>query len=315
MVGSRLLSSLRTRTPRQTSPALVLSAGATRGAFQVGVIDVLARADFVPSLIVGTSVGAINGAYWAFHPVPSAGEDLIAVWLAVSIRRVLPHPQFQRFRPLFDRSGARSQRILAEILRRHLPPDASLEEAAIPLRILATDLRTGEAHVMKEGCALPALLASAAIPGIFPPVAVGDRLLIDGGVLTGCGLEAVAEMGIEDAVVVSCAGLDVAGDAHAMRDVVDRAVHLALRRQFELTLRLYGDRLRVAVAAPRLRSHLPFGELNRTQQLFEMGQAAGRALLDSHLKAGRVRPGWIEGAEPLASLPSAATQPLPTTPA
>src|SRR5262245_63668687 len=91
--------------------AVVLSGGANLGAFQVGVIDVLARAGLVPDLLVGTSVGAFNAAFWGFHPGPDVGAKLEVIWHGIS-RSVLigRHPIFVlprllRGHPLFDDAG------------------------------------------------------------------------------------------------------------------------------------------------------------------------------------------------------------------
>jgi NTE family protein len=80
------------------------------------------------------------------------------------------------------------------LLEKHIP-DRRLEEAAKPVHIITTELKTGHAFVISSGPAVPALLASTAIPGVFPPVSIGHRTLVDGGIASHTPIAAAIELG------------------------------------------------------------------------------------------------------------------------
>ena len=162
--------------------AFVLSGGASLGAVQVGMLQALSDAGVVADLLVGSSVGAINAAWVAGHPESECLDALAEIWRGLHRSTVFP------VNPLLGAAAAMGQRNhfvgsggLRTLLERHLP-FRRLEDALIPLHVVATDLMTGRALVLSRGAAIPALMASAAIPAVFPPVRIGGRVLIDGGV-------------------------------------------------------------------------------------------------------------------------------------
>jgi NTE family protein len=162
-----------------------LAGGGNLGAVQVGMLYALLEAGIRPDAIVGTSVGALNGAFLAGHADLAGMEELADLWASVRRQDVFPmtvggltRGLFGRRNFLFESLGLRSL-----ILRSRLGFD-ELEEAPIPLHMVATDLLTGAPVVLSRGSATEALMASAAIPGIFPPVDVDGRPLCDGGVVS-----------------------------------------------------------------------------------------------------------------------------------
>jgi NTE family protein len=295
---------------RRRRLAVVFSGGANLGAFQVGVIDVLVRAGLVPDLLVGTSVGAFNAAFWAFQPGPDLGSKLTEIWLGIS-RSVLlgGHPLFVlprllRGHPLFADAG------LVRLLRSTLPPDARIEDAAHPLAVVVTRALEGTREVLRSGPLESALLASSAIPGLFPPVSIDGISYVDGGLVANCDLQAVAEAGIEQAIAVDV----MAGGFDTLpTDIIDsvtRAVTFMIARQTEMAIRLWSSRLRLAVVRARL-SVLPrVDNFTHTQALIDLGRQAGERLLAEHLDTRwRVRPGNLEVPGVLAPPPLAVPAP------
>ena len=132
--------------------------------------------------MVATSVGALNGAFLAGRPDLSAIEPLREVWASISRRDIFPMSVagivaalLGRRSSLFESLGLRSLILNARL------GFSNLEHATIPLHVVATDIERAEVVVLSRGPA--ALLASTAIPGILPPVDIGGRALVDGGVL------------------------------------------------------------------------------------------------------------------------------------
>jgi NTE family protein len=178
--------------------AFVLSGGASLGAIQVGMIRALYERGVSPELIVGSSVGAINGAFIASRPpTPETANDLAEVWHRIHRSQVFPLGPLTGFFGFFGvRDHLISDSGLRELIERHIE-FAALEEALIPVHVIATDLLSGEEVRLSSGDALQALLASAAIPGVFAPVAWQGRQLIDGGVSNNTPIADAIELGAD----------------------------------------------------------------------------------------------------------------------
>lgn len=175
--------------------AFVLSGGGSLGSVQAGMLLALAEHNIEPELLVGTSVGAVNAAWLAGHRGLDGARTLAGVWRSVRRSDVFPA------RPLLGLLGFVGQRDhlvsadpLRALLRRHLTFER-IEDAPIPLHVVATDITTGEEVVVSVGDVIDAIAASAAIPGVFPPVTLGGRVLVDGGVSSNVPIAHAVERG------------------------------------------------------------------------------------------------------------------------
>ncbi|MHB8689305.1 MAG: patatin-like phospholipase family protein [Candidatus Dormibacteraceae bacterium] len=189
------------RTLRHSGPegsgrtAFVLSGGGSLGAVQVGMLQGLTEAGIRPDLLIGTSVGAINAAFMGGRADHQGALQLGEIWRGLRRQHIFPLSPWSGARGLLGRSNHLiSHGSLSEVLRKHLPYER-LEEATVPVHVITTELKTGRAVVMSNGPAVPALLASTAIPGIFPPVTIGRREFIDGGVANHTPIAAAMELG------------------------------------------------------------------------------------------------------------------------
>lgn len=172
--------------------AFVLSGGANLGAAQAGMLAAMDEAGVLPDLIVGSSVGAMNGAWLA----GSGGmSDLGDVWRSLRRRSIFPsHPVGGLLGFLGRSDHVVSDSGLRRLLRTHLR-FARLEDAPTPLHVVATDLLTGDDVRLSSGDAVEAILASSAIPGVLPPVHMGGRTLIDGGVVNNAPISHAIDLG------------------------------------------------------------------------------------------------------------------------
>ncbi len=205
--------------------AFVLSGGGARGALQVGALRALYEAGERPDLIVGTSIGAWNGALLAWNPTLAGIEAMEAAWLEAHPTRVLlgmePPANAPSQAHATLRTIAAAQRVaggkpslygnagVREFIER-LVGDRTFEELAVPLRIVATDITHGTRAVFESGPLAPAVLASSAIPGVFPPVRIGDSVYVDGGSLDNASVETAVLLGARRVFV-----LEVGYDEHA----------------------------------------------------------------------------------------------------
>lgn len=263
------------------------------GAFQAGVLDVLSRRDVSPDLVVGTSVGALNAAFWAFHPSCDMGTELRDVWLSEAGNSL--HPgllpllhKLVRHQPFLSTNAG-----LARVIGRALGAATRIEDSRIPLAVVAADALSGERRVLRRGPLLPALLASTAIPAILPPVQVDGRLLVDGGMVANCDLIAPLEAEMTDVLAVDLMGDGCRAIPAGLQRVIEHSISLSLARQTDLQLAAVGGRMRVALLRPVL-DRPGLNDSTQGARLFELGRLAGQAFVARHLGAdGRVQPGLL----------------------
>jgi NTE family protein len=204
--------------------AFVLSGGGSLGAVQVGMLATLFERGIVPDFVVGTSAGAFNAAYIATHgPTGEAVERLADIWRRLERRDVFPFEPFRQVRALsgggLSLCGDRGLRALIE---RHVPV-TQMERTVVPLHVVATSLLSGEEVLLSSGDLTSALLASAAIPGILPPVERDGLVLVDGGVADHAALSQAIALGAEEIYVLP------AGFACALQDAPQSALAIAVQ--------------------------------------------------------------------------------------
>jgi NTE family protein len=176
----------------------VLSGGASLGAVQVGMLRALDEADVRPDLLVGTSAGAINAAWVAGHPGRGNVDGLAHIWSDLRRRTVFPT------RPLLGLLGflGRADHLvpphgLRHVIRPNLTFDR-LEDAAIPMQVVVTEAVSGREVVLSRGDALDAIVASASVPGVLPPVTIGGVQYVDGGVCDNTPISVAHSLGADE---------------------------------------------------------------------------------------------------------------------
>ena len=178
--------------------AFVLSGGASLGAVQVGMLEALYERQIVPDFLVGTSVGALNAAFISSRPTAvETARKLARVWRGLEREDVFPVSLSALVSGV---CGRRNHLVpdgaLRRLVRRYLEFDR-LENAPIPLHLVAFDMTNGRELLLSHGSAEDAVAASAAIPGVFPPVSIDDRSLIDGGVVNNTPISHAVELGAQ----------------------------------------------------------------------------------------------------------------------
>jgi NTE family protein len=182
--------------------AFVLGGGGVLGAHEVGMLQALAEAGIRPDLVLGTSVGALNGVFVAAHRDPGAAvPELAAVWREGAAAEAFGGSLFGRVRTL-ARSGTHLH--ANEPLRALLEglPVQRIEELALPFQCVAASIERAAAHWFTAGPIVPAVLASAAVPGLLPPVRVGDEHFFDGGLVHSIPIGRALELGARTVYVL-----------------------------------------------------------------------------------------------------------------
>lgn len=184
--------------------AFVLSGGGAIGSAQVGHLLVLRELGITPDVIVGTSVGAINGAVVAADPAEGAIQ-LFDIWASVRREDVFPVPPWQLLSSLRrGATGVLPVGGLVSLVTGNLGV-TDLEQLAIPLHVVATNAVSGDLVDLTRGGLVDALLASSAVPGLFPPRSLGGMTLMDGGLVANVPVEHALDLGARSAIVMDAA--------------------------------------------------------------------------------------------------------------
>lgn len=278
--------------------AFVLSGGASLGAVQVGMLRALFEHGARPDVLVGTSVGAVNAAWIAGHPDQDGVSELADIWLSLRRADVFPLSPLASAAGLLGRSN---HFIPNDNLRAVLDKNIAfrrLEEALVPLYVVATDLKSGRATVLTSGPAVDALLASCAIPGIFPPVTIGRRELVDGGVANHTPITVAIELGATDIYVLPVGypwlnrePTNALGMAlHALARIVEQKLDMEVAANRELANIKVMPVLDIADVSPADFSHsqelMDWGYREARQSL---GANDGRAVRASVARSKKIR--------------------------
>jgi NTE family protein len=260
--------------------AFVLTGGANLGAIQVGMLQGLEEAGIWPDLYVGTSVGAVNAAFMAGRPGAGGADQLAAVWTHLNRRDIFPTSAVRGLRGASGREQAMvSPMNLARLIRAHLPYRL-LEEAPVPITVVAVDVLSSVDIPISRGPAVEAVLASASIPGVFPPVRFGDRHLMDGGVVDNAPISHAIALGARTIWVLP------AGYACALAEVPRSALGMALQglnvlvqRRLAHDLVVYADRADIRVVPPLCPVRVSPTDFSQSAALIEAARTATRQWL------------------------------------
>jgi NTE family protein len=170
-------------SPRHDTTAFVLGGGGVLGAHEVGMLRALVEAGVQPDLVLGTSVGAVNGAVVAAGFSPDAITHLANLWVGIGEEGVFGGSVLARMSTLVrSRTHLHSNAVLRRLLEEHLPV-ARIEELAVPFQCVAASIEQAGAHWFTRGPLVDAVLASAAVPGLLPPVDIAGEHFYDGGLV------------------------------------------------------------------------------------------------------------------------------------
>jgi NTE family protein len=180
------------------STAFVLGGGGKWGAVEVGMLRALDEAGITPDLILGTSIGAMNGAVAADQPGPAGVEKLAAVWEDIGRNEILQGSRLDRFkRAATLRPALNDTTELRAMVENSHEPGRQIEDLTIPFQCVAASIERAAEHWFVRGPLVDALMASAAVPGLFPPVEIGDEHFYDGGLVNSIPLTRAVDLGVD----------------------------------------------------------------------------------------------------------------------
>lgn len=261
--------------------AFVLSGGGSLGAMQAGMLEALLERDITPDVLVGTSIGAANAAYLAADPTLPRARALSDLWRSLRPRELFPLGPIRTLKALRRDGSLFPADPFRALIERHLPY-TRVEHARVPLRIVATDFSDGTEAVLGSGSVADAVLASTALPGVFPPHPVGGRLFLDGGLVDHVPLAPAIAMGADTIYVLAC-GFPCPPQANhrSARSVIAHSMGIMLSQRIRL------DVAEVAksnpglniVSLPPVCSHAGLRDLERSASLIQQARSQTRLFL------------------------------------
>jgi NTE family protein len=196
------------REVREGGTAYVLGGGGVLGAAEVGMLRALLERGICPDLVVGTSVGAINGALVAADPTPAVADRLTRVWGELAAGDVFGGSLLGRVGTLVrTRTHLHSRAPLRELLRNHLRA-ARFEDLPIPFQCVAASIERASEHWFTDGPLVDAVLASCAVPGLLPPVEIDGEHYLDGGLVHSIPVGRAVALGASTIYVLHVGRID-----------------------------------------------------------------------------------------------------------
>lgn len=243
------------------------------------MLQALAEHRIDPDLVVGTSVGALNGAFLAADPVGGSNR-LSHVWPGIDKEQIFPGSAWRSIQTLHS-TGTHlyPNTALAAFIDEHLPA-TNIEDLSVPFVAMATDVDTGRPAPLDSGPLASALLASTAIPGVFPAVERNDRLFYDGGLVANLAIRRALAMGAASLVLLDCAFPgQVIPRPDSLFTVVDWSISLMMRRQVDTDLPQIAQHLPVLYLPGPERQALSPIEFDHTVELIAGAYEASRQFL------------------------------------
>lgn len=275
-----LVTRLSTWRPRRRSAvAFVLSGGGPLGALQVGQLQALAEKGIIPDLILGVSVGGVNGVFTASDPTPAGAKRLEEVWLRMKREHLFPKGKIvsawnavKRGSHVFSNAGLRKL-LDSELVEK------TFEDLQVPCQVVATNLETGAETWFSSGPITDPLLASSAMPGIFPPVEIDGVAYIDGGVANNIPFSRAVELGATKIYVLNVHSWFQPRPLTRPHDFMMHGYLLARAQRYRHDLERLSPRAQIIEFPPVDVGHVPFTNLSQTERLIQAGRTAALEFL------------------------------------
>jgi NTE family protein len=265
--------------------AFVLGGGASLGAMQAGMLRALYEHGITPDVLVATSAGALNAAFIASRPqTVTTAEELAHVWRGLHREDIFPiNPRMVIGGLANHRDHLVPDTGMRRLAGRHLQ-FSRLEQADIPVHLVAFDLVSGQEVRLSRGPALEAVLAAAAIPGVLPPVRSDGRLLVDGGVVNNTPISHAVELGADRIYVLPTDDPQARSLPDGPRGALDAAVHaftVLVGARLQADLARYATRAEIIVLPAVNHQHVQPTDFDHSSRLIGHCHAAARTVLDA----------------------------------
>jgi NTE family protein len=230
--------------------AFVFAGGGSFGAIQVGMLQSLVAHGITADMVVGSSVGALNGAFYAGDPTVKGMQRLGDIWRELKRHDVFPITWRTMLGFLWRRDFLITHDGIRKLIDDHIPY-SRLEQARLPVHVVTTDIITGDSVVFSEGPTSEAIVASTAIPGAFSPIRYKDQYLADGAISSNTPVRVAVAKGARRLIVLPT-GHACANDAPPVGAVANalHALTLLIARQLVNELENLGPHIEYYVVPP-----------------------------------------------------------------
>ena len=181
--------------------AFVFAGGGSFGAIQVGMLQSLVAHGVAADMVVGSSVGALNGAFYAGDPTLDGVQRLAAVWRGLQRNDVFPINWRTLLSFLWHRDFLIPHDGIRKLVDDHIPY-RNLQDAKLPVHIVTTEIISGDSVVLSEGSTADAIVASTAIPGAFTPIRYKDYYLADGAISSNTPIQVAVKKGAKRLIIL-----------------------------------------------------------------------------------------------------------------
>jgi NTE family protein len=235
---------------KQAKTAFVFAGGGSFGAIQVGMLQSLAAHGITADMVVGSSVGALNGAFYAGDPTLKGVEKLAAIWRGLTRQDVFPMSWRTVLSFLWRRDFLIPHDGIRKLIEDHIPY-RNLQDAKLPVHIVTTDIVTGDSVVLSEGPIAEAIVASTAIPGAFAPVHYRNYYLADGAISSNTPIQVAVKRGARRLIILPT-GVACATETPPVGAVANalHALTLLIARQLVSELEGLGPEIEYFVVPP-----------------------------------------------------------------
>jgi NTE family protein len=228
--------------------AFVLGGGGVLGAVEVGMLRALFRAGYRPDVVIGTSIGAVNGALVAADPTEGVTERLIRLWTSPEAATVYGDSLGRQMRRFAARTHLHSPLPLRRLLASELGEGCTFADLKVPFRCCAASIERAAEHWFDEGPLVDAVLASSSVPGLLPPMRIGDEHFVDGGIVNSIPIGEAVRVGAKLIFVLQVGRIERPLTVPRRPwEVAQVAFEIARRHRFARELALLPDDVRVHV--------------------------------------------------------------------
>ncbi|MFK3983200.1 patatin-like phospholipase family protein [Micromonospora sp. NPDC050397] len=270
--------------------AFVLGGGGVLGAVEVGMLRALFRAGIRPDLVIGTSIGAVNGALVAADPSEAVTNRLVRLWASPEASEVYGDSVARQLRRFAARTHLHSPRPLRRLLESELGEQTTFAELKVPFRCCAASIERAAEHWFTSGPLVDAVLASASVPGLLPPSEIDGEHFVDGGIVNSIPIGEAVDCGAKQIFVLQVGRIErPLSPPRRPWEIAQVAFEIARRHRFAREMAALPDDVDVHVlptggSQPRDDTPWAYRDMAAVGRRISRAYTASRRYLHSHVE-------------------------------
>ncbi|WP_121162038.1 patatin-like phospholipase family protein [Micromonospora pisi] len=270
--------------------AFVLGGGGVLGAVEVGMLRALFRAGIRPDLVIGTSIGAVNGALVAADPTEAVTNRLVRLWASPEASEVYGDSVARQLRRFAARTHLHSPRPLRRLLESEIGERTTFADLKVPFRCCAASIERAAEHWFSSGPVVDAVLASASVPGLLPPSEIDGEHFVDGGIVNSIPIGEAVDCGAKQIFVLQVGRIErPLSPPRRPWEIAQVAFEIARRHRFAREMAALPDDVDVHVlptggSQPRDDTPWAYRDMAAVGRRISRAYTASRRYLQSHVE-------------------------------